>query len=107
MSIQRSIEARSSNNYCRGRAIHIKYLSLVAQRVKHMRRITSSYVAHLVASYFPYFIKTFQSTIIVPTKCTSLLKAQDITICTLCLCILSPYMFQPTWAIFSGRNASA
>jgi hypothetical protein len=29
--------------------------------------------------------------IIVPTKCTSLLKAQDITICTLCLCILSPY----------------
>jgi hypothetical protein len=27
-----------------------------------------------------------------------LLKAQDITICTFCLCILSPYMFQPTWA---------
>jgi hypothetical protein len=47
------------------------------------------------------------STIIVPTKCTSLLKAQDITICTFCLCILSPYMFQPTWAIFRGRNASA
>jgi hypothetical protein len=46
-------------------------------------------------------------TIIVPTKCTSLLKAQDITICTFCLCILSPYMFQPTWAIFMRRKASA
>jgi hypothetical protein len=31
-----------------------------------------------------------------------LLKAQDITICTFCLCILSPYMFQPAWAIFRG-----
>jgi hypothetical protein len=46
-------------------------------------------------------------TIIVPTKCTSLLKAQDITICTVCLCILSPYMFQPAWVIFRGRNVSA
>jgi hypothetical protein len=46
-------------------------------------------------------------TIIVPTKYTSLLKAQDITICTFSLCILSPYMFRPTWAIFRGRNASA
>jgi hypothetical protein len=46
-------------------------------------------------------------TIIVPTKCTSLLKAQGITVCTFCLCILSPYMFQPTWAIFRERNASA
>jgi hypothetical protein len=36
-----------------------------------------------------------------------LLKAQDITICTFCLCILSPYMFQPAWAIFRGRNVSA
>jgi hypothetical protein len=36
-----------------------------------------------------------------------LLKAQDITICTFCLCILSPYMFQPAWVIFRGRNASA
>jgi hypothetical protein len=47
--------------------------------------------------------------IIVPTKCTSflLLKAQNITICTFCLCILSPYMFQPAWVIFRGRNASA
>jgi hypothetical protein len=36
-----------------------------------------------------------------------LLKAQDITICTFCLFILSPYMFQPAWAIFRGRNASA
>jgi hypothetical protein len=51
--------------------------------------------------------KRHNYTIIVPTKCTRLLKAQDITICTLCLCILSPYMFQPTWAIFRGRNASA
>jgi hypothetical protein len=24
-----------------------------------------------------------------------------------CLCILSPYMFQPAWVIFRGRNASA
>jgi hypothetical protein len=24
-----------------------------------------------------------------------------------CLCILSPYMFQLTWAIFTGRNVSA
>jgi hypothetical protein len=24
-----------------------------------------------------------------------------------CLCILSPYMFQPVWVIFRGRNASA
>jgi hypothetical protein len=48
-------------------------------------------------------------TIIVPTKCTSflLLKAQNFTICTFCLCILSPYMFQPAWVIFRGRNASA
>jgi bacteriorhodopsin len=46
-------------------------------------------------------------TIIVPTKCTSLLKEQYITIRTFCLCILSPYMFQPRWAIFRGRNASA
>jgi hypothetical protein len=37
----------------------------------------------------------------------TLLEAQDITICTFCLCIPSPYMFQPTWAIFRGRNASA
>jgi hypothetical protein len=36
-----------------------------------------------------------------------LLKAQDITICTFCLCILVPYMFQPAWAIFRGRNVSA
>jgi hypothetical protein len=43
-------------------------------------------------------------TIIIPTKCTRflLLKAQDITICTFCLCILSPYMFQPAWVIFRG-----
>jgi hypothetical protein len=34
-------------------------------------------------------------TIITPTKCTALLlKAPDITICTLCL-IFCPYMFQP------------
>jgi hypothetical protein len=48
-------------------------------------------------------------TIIIPTKCASflLLKAQDITICTFCLCILSPYMFRPTWDIFRGRNVSA
>jgi hypothetical protein len=48
-------------------------------------------------------------TIIVPTKCTSflLLKAQNIEICAFCLCILTPYMFQPAWAIFRGRNASA
>jgi hypothetical protein len=47
-------------------------------------------------------------TIIVPTKCTNflLLKAQNITIFTFCLCILSPYMFQPAWVIFRGRNAS-
>jgi hypothetical protein len=47
-------------------------------------------------------------TIIVPTKCTGflLLKAQNITICAFCLCILSPYMFQPAWAIFRGRNVS-
>jgi hypothetical protein len=36
-----------------------------------------------------------------------LLKAQDITICAFCLCILSPYMFQPAWVIFRGRNVSA
>jgi hypothetical protein len=36
-----------------------------------------------------------------------LLKAQDITICTFCLCVLIPYMFQPAWAIFRGRNVSA
>jgi hypothetical protein len=24
-----------------------------------------------------------------------------------CLCILSPYTFQPAWVIFRGRNASA
>jgi hypothetical protein len=49
-------------------------------------------------------------TIIIPTKCTSflLLKAQDITILYFfCLCIFSPYMFQPAWVIFRGRNASA
>jgi hypothetical protein len=62
--------------------------------------------------FFPYFNCCLSEqvdnyTIIVPTKCTSLLKAQVITICTFCLRILSPYMFQPTWAIFSGRNASA
>jgi hypothetical protein len=45
--------------------------------------------------------------IIVPTKCTRLLKAQDIKILYFfCLCILSPYMFHPTWDIFRGRNAS-
>jgi hypothetical protein len=36
-----------------------------------------------------------------------LLKAQDITVCTFCLFILSPYMFQPAWVIFRGRNVSA
>jgi ABC-type uncharacterized transport system fused permease/ATPase subunit len=36
-----------------------------------------------------------------------LLKAQDMTICNFCLCILSPYMFQPAWVIFRGRNVSA
>jgi hypothetical protein len=46
-------------------------------------------------------------TIITPTKCTLLLlKAQDITICTLCL-IFWPYMFQPAWVIFRVLNASA
>jgi hypothetical protein len=46
-------------------------------------------------------------TIITPTKCTLLLlKAQDITICTLCL-LFCPNMFQPAWVIFRGLNASA
>jgi hypothetical protein len=45
-------------------------------------------------------------TIITPTKCTLLLlKAPDITVCTLCL-IFCPYMFQPAWVIFRGLNAS-
>jgi hypothetical protein len=35
------------------------------------------------------------------------IKTQDITICTFYLCILSPCMFQPAWAIFRGRNVSA
>jgi hypothetical protein len=46
-------------------------------------------------------------TTITPTKCTLLLlKAPDITICTLCL-IFCSYMFQPMWVIFRGLNASA
>jgi len=58
INIQRSMKARSRKNYCRGRAILIIYfecvsLPLVAQRVKSMRRITFSYVAHLAPSYFP------------------------------------------------------
>jgi hypothetical protein len=45
--------------------------------------------------------------IITPTKCTLLLlKAPDITICTLCL-IFCPYMFQPACVIFRWLNASA
>jgi hypothetical protein len=35
-----------------------------------------------------------------------LLKAPDITICTLRL-IFCPYVFQPAWVIFRGLNASA
>jgi hypothetical protein len=34
-------------------------------------------------------------TIIVPTKCTSLLKAQDITICTFVFVSLAPTCFSP------------
>jgi hypothetical protein len=34
-------------------------------------------------------------TIIVPTKCTSLLKAQDITICTFVFVFLAPTSFSP------------
>jgi hypothetical protein len=47
-------------------------------------------------------------TIIIPTKCTRflLLKSQDITICNFAL-YFCPYMFQPTWIIFRGLNASA
>jgi hypothetical protein len=40
-------------------------LSLVAQRVKRMRRITLSYVAHMAPSYFPYFIKNFQYSLLI------------------------------------------
>jgi hypothetical protein len=49
----------------------------------------------------------FHYTIIIPTKCTrlSLLKSQDITICNFVL-YFCPYMFQPTWVIFRGLNAS-
>jgi hypothetical protein len=46
-------------------------------------------------------------TIFTPTQCTLLLlKAPDITICTLCL-IFCPCMVQPAWIIFRGLNASA
>jgi hypothetical protein len=46
-------------------------------------------------------------TIITPTTCTLLLlKAPDITICTLFL-IFCPYMFQTAWVIFRGLIASA
>jgi hypothetical protein len=34
-------------------------------------------------------------TIIVPTKCTSLLKAQDITICTFVFVFIAPTCFSP------------
>ena len=40
-------------------------LSLVAQRVKRMRHMTLSYVAHLAPSRFPYFIKNFQSSLLI------------------------------------------
>jgi hypothetical protein len=46
-------------------------------------------------------------TIIVPTKCTSFIKSTRYYNLYFCLCILSPHMFQPTWTIFRGRNASA
>jgi hypothetical protein len=71
------------------------------------------YVSHLkinrTASVEKMVVNHNSYTIIIPTKCTSflLLKAQDITICTFCLCILSPCMFQPAWVIFRGRNVSA
>jgi hypothetical protein len=43
-------------------------------------------------------------TIIIPTKCISflLLKAQDITTCTFCLCILAPTCFNPRGSSSGG-----
>jgi hypothetical protein len=34
-------------------------------------------------------------------------RDNGIKLCTFCLCILRPYMFQPAWVIFRGRNISA
>jgi hypothetical protein len=57
MYYKRSIEARSRNHSCRGKAISISYaecvsVALVIQHAKRMRRIILSSVACLGVPYF-------------------------------------------------------
>jgi hypothetical protein len=78
-------------------------------RIIVLRKIRLIFFAqHTYHVTFRFFERTKEThTIITPTKCTlPLLKAPDITICTLCL-ILCSYMFQPAWVICRGLNDSA
>jgi hypothetical protein len=78
------------------------YLSQNKQRQRPTsHKLLGFYKQHEKCFYFNCCLSVHVDnyTIIVPTKCTSfLLKAQDISICTFCLCILSPYTFQSTRA---------
>jgi hypothetical protein len=91
--------------------IHSEYAILIAvpRPLLHERVSVLRYMYIVFNFNFCFFVHVDNYAIIIPTKCTSflLLKAQDITICTFCLCILSPYMFKPAWLIFRGRNVSA
>jgi hypothetical protein len=90
-------------------SLRIFLLTMVDEKYQSNIRVIAR--LNFILAFFNYCLSLHVDnyTIIVPTKCTSflLLKAQNITICTICLCILSPYMFQPAWVIFRGRNASA
>jgi hypothetical protein len=57
MHVQRNIEKRSRNYFCRGKAISITYsecvsVALVIRDTKRMRRITLSSLACLAVRYF-------------------------------------------------------
>jgi hypothetical protein len=89
------------------REVDQKYLERVEMRCwRRMEKISWTSIVRNEGCYIQSR-RRCNSTIITPTKCTLLLlKAPDMTICTLCL-IFCPYMFQPAWVIFRGLNASA
>jgi hypothetical protein len=61
MYVERNIEERSRNHFCRGKTVSIKYsecvsLVLVIQHAKGMRRIILSCVASTALPYFSHYL---------------------------------------------------
>jgi hypothetical protein len=71
----------------------------------HWLTVRNSYFTSTI--YISYFncclsVHVDNYTIIIPTKCTRLLKAQDITICTFLSCVFAPTCFNPRGSSSGG-----